>query len=182
VNALHADASAVLRGWTPPTPAQAELRERYLAHLDTHPDGMQRSCHPNHLTASTLVVTPDASRVLLTLHAKAEQWFQFGGHCEANDATLLGAARREAFEESGIADLTFDTEPLRLDEHEVPFCGDRPGVHHLDVWFLAVAAPEALPAISDESHDVRWWDADALPGDHAWHEAISLARSRLGVG
>ena len=39
--------------------------------------------------------------MLLTLHAKAGQWFQLGGHCEPGDATLAGAATREAAEESG---------------------------------------------------------------------------------
>lgn len=179
---LHADALQVLRDWTPPSADQEQLRDRYVTHLTAHPDGMRRTCHPDHLTASTLVVTPDASRVLLTLHAKANQWFQLGGHCEDGDHTLLAAARREAHEESGIEDLRFDDVPLRLDLHAVPFCGDRPGVNHLDVWFLAVAEPEALPAASDESLDVRWWDTGALPGDHAWQEAITLVRSRLGVG
>lgn len=178
---LHADALRVLRTWTPPNDEQDRLRERYVAHLVAHPDGMRRECHPDHLTASTLVVTPDASRVLLTLHSKAGRWFQFGGHCEDSDATLLEAAQREAREESGISDLVFQPTPLRLDVHEVPFCGDRPGVHHLDVWFLAVAEAQALPAASDESLDVRWWAADAMPGDHAWDEALELVRQRLAT-
>ncbi len=51
---------------------------------------MTRSCYPDHLTASTLVLSADLDRVLLTLHAKAGQWFQFGGHCEPDDQTLVG--------------------------------------------------------------------------------------------
>lgn len=176
---LHADALTTLHAWAPPTDDQARLRERYIARLEADPSSMTRDAFPDHVTASTLVVTPNVSQVLLTLHAKARQWFQFGGHCEEGDTTLLGAAQREAAEESGIAGLVFDERPLRLDEHAVPFCGDRPGVHHLDVWFLAVAEPASLPAASDESLDVRWWSADALPGDHAWAEALNLARKRL---
>jgi 8-oxo-dGTP pyrophosphatase MutT (NUDIX family) len=143
---------------------------------------MERGCHPDHLTASTLVVSADARLVLLTLHAKAGQWFQFGGHCEPADTTLAGAARREATEESGIADLDLDPVPLRLDEHAVPFCGRTGEVHHLDVWFLAVAREGAEHAASDESLDVRWWPADGLPGrDTDWASALALARDRLSL-
>jgi len=180
VTLLHADALAVLRGWTPPSEQQALLRDRFVAHLEARPDGLERGCHPDHLTASTLVVSPDAREVLLTLHAKAGEWFQFGGHCESGDETLLDAARREATEESGVADLVLDPVPLRLDEHAVPFCGDSGEVHHLDVWFLAVVPAGAGHAASEESLDVRWWPADDLPGrDGAWDGPLDLARQRL---
>jgi len=178
--ALHADALAVLRAWAPPSQEQAALRDRYIAHLEAQPDGLRRSCLPDHLTASTLVVSPGAHRVLLTHHAKAGEWFQLGGHCEPGDGSLLGAALREAVEESGIADLVVDPVPLRLDEHAVPFCGDTGEVHHLDVWFLAVAPDGARHAASEESLEVRWWPADALPGrDGVWESALTLARERL---
>lgn len=176
---LHADALATLTTWPAPTPAQAALRDRFVDHLHRHADGVERDCHPAHLTASTLVVSPDARRVLLTLHAKAGRWFQFGGHCEPGDRTLLDAARREAEEESGVDGLVLEPVPLRLDEHAVPFCGSTGGVHHLDVWFLAVAPDGADHAVSDESLDVRWWPADDLPGDRAWDAALDLVRVRL---
>lgn len=160
---LHADARATLAGWAPPTREQAALRERYVAHLDAHPDGMTRSCVPDHLTASTLVLSHDHTRVLLTLHAKARRWFQFGGHCEPGDATLAGAAMREAGEESGLAGLAIDPVPVQLSEHAVPFCGPSGDVHHLDVRFLAVAGADAVHAVSEESLDVAWWPVAALP-------------------
>ncbi|WP_148613950.1 NUDIX hydrolase [Nocardioides rubriscoriae] len=165
---LHADALATLRAWQPPDAAQAALRDRYVAHLQAHPDALSRDCRPDHLTASTLVLSHDGTHVLLTLHRKARAWFQFGGHPEATDTTLAGAALREAVEESGLTDLALGPVPIHLDEHEVPFCGgsaDGLLVHHLDVRFLAVAPAEAVPVVSDESLDVRWWPVDALPGD-----------------
>jgi 8-oxo-dGTP pyrophosphatase MutT (NUDIX family) len=160
---LRSDALAVLRGWRPPDARQAALRDRYVAHLAAHPYGMTRECRPDHLTASTLVLSHDRRRVLLTLHAKARRWFQLGGHCEPGDATLAGAALREATEESGLADLRIDPTPVQLSEHAVPFCGPDGDVHHLDVRFVAVAGPDAEHAVSDESLDVRWWPVDALP-------------------
>jgi 8-oxo-dGTP pyrophosphatase MutT (NUDIX family) len=152
-----------LRGWRPPDARQAALRDRYVSHLAAHPDGMTRACRPDHLTASTLVLSHDRRQVLLTLHAKAQRWFQFGGHCEPGDATLAGAALREAAEESGIPDLGLHPVPVQLSEHAVPFCGPVGDVHHLDVRFVAVAGPEAEHAVSEESLDVRWWPVDALP-------------------
>ena len=160
---LHGDALSTLAAWIPPTAEQASLRDRYVAHLREHEDGLKRTCFPDHLTASVLVVSPTGTRVLLTLHAKAQQWFQFGGHCEEADATLSDAALREASEESGIPDLALDPVPVHLDEHPVPFCDARGTVHHLDVRFVAVAKDTAVHEVSDESLDVRWWPTADLP-------------------
>ena len=181
---LHADALALLAGWSAPGPAQEALRERYVAHLRAHPDGLERSCRPDHVTASTLVVDAAGERVLLTLHAKAREWFQLGGHCEPGDTTLAGAALREATEESGIAGLLVDPQPVHLSEHAVPFCGgplaDGRPVHHLDVRFLAVAPAEAAYAVSEESVDVRWWPVDDLPNPEL-AELVALGLDRVAL-
>lgn len=170
---LHSDAVAALTGFVAPSSGQADLRERYLGHLAAHEHAVWRSCRPDHLTASTIVLSRDGSAVLLTLHAKARRWFQFGGHCEPGDATLQGAAAREALEESGVAGLEFSDLPVHLSEHAVPFCRpdpptppDPPGappVHHLDVRYAAVAPEGAEHAVSEESLDVRWWPVADLP-------------------
>ena len=175
---LHADALAVLSGWRAPSPEQETLRQRYVAHLEAHPDGLTRACTPDHVTASVLVLDEARRRVLLTHHAKAHRWFQFGGHPEPHDATLAGAALREGVEESGIAarDLDLDPVPVRLDAHPVPFCGAG-GATHLDVMFRAVARDGAAYAVSEESLDVRWWPVGDLPNsDLAPLVELALAR------
>ena len=53
---LHSDARAVLAGWAPPSARDAELRTRFVAHLDAHEDAMTRACLPDHLTAGTIVL------------------------------------------------------------------------------------------------------------------------------
>ena len=138
---LHAEARSLLQGWSAPDAGQEALRRRYVAHLAADPDAADRGCRPDHLTAGALVVSADHREVLLTLHAKAGRWFQLGGHCEPADRSLAQAALREATEESGVAGL----------------------VHHLDVRFVAVAPAGAVPTVSAESTDVRWWPVDALP-------------------
>jgi 8-oxo-dGTP pyrophosphatase MutT (NUDIX family) len=180
---LHADALALLEGWRAPDAAQEALRQRYVAHLRAHPDGLARDCSPDHLTASTLVLDAAGGAVLLTLHAKARAWFQLGGHCEPGDRTLAAAALREATEESGLTGLALDPVPVQLSEHAVAFCGPDGDVHHLDVRFVAVAAPGAEHAVSEESLDVRWWPADALPDPEPdLVELVSLARARVAQG
>jgi 8-oxo-dGTP pyrophosphatase MutT (NUDIX family) len=179
VTGLHADALTVLEGWRAPSAAQEELRREYVAHLHAHPDGLQRSCRPDHLTASTVVLDDTGRSVLLTLHAKAAQWFQLGGHTEPEDATLAGAALREATEESGIPTLVLDPVPVHLDAHPVPFCGGRPGTRHLDVRFVAVAPRGSTAEISDESSELRWWPVDALPSqERSLRELVELGRHR----
>lgn len=178
---LRADAIAVLEGWVAPSAVQEQLRQEYVEHLHAHEDGMLRSCHPDHITASTLLVDASGSSALLTLHAKAGQWFQLGGHTESGDTTLAGAALREATEESGIPDLVLDPVPVQLDAHEVPFCGGRPGTRHLDVRFVALAPPGAREEISAESAELRWWPVDALPSDEpSLRELVDLGRHRTG--
>ncbi len=181
---LHADTLATLLAWNAPSDEQAAAQRRVVAHLEEHPDGVERSCRPDHVTASTLVLSHDHAAVLLTLHAKAEAWFQLGGHCEAGDATLAGAATREAVEESGIDDLVLDPSPVQVSEHAVPFCGPDGDVHHLDVRFVAVAPPDARHATSAESLDVRWWPVEALPTgtEPDLHELVALALARVRAG
>lgn len=161
---LHADATRILDAWVAPSSEQESLRRSYLDHLGHHADAMQRSCHPDHLTASSLVFSHDRARVLLTLHKKLGRWLQTGGHCEDSDTSLAAAALREGIEETGIADLTIDPRPVLLSRHELP-CGPITPAHHLDVQFVAVAPADAAATMSDESTDLQWFDIEALPND-----------------
>lgn len=162
---LYDDAVAELTGWSPPTTEQGDLRASYLAHLREHPDGLSRDCHPDHVTASLLVLSDDREQVLLDLHRRYGIWVQFGGHCETDDASLAGAALREGLEESGIADLALvGTRPAQLSRHEVR-CGPVRPSHHLDVRYIALAPRGSRPTVSSESLDVRWFDVHALPAD-----------------
>jgi len=179
---LRTDALTLIASWPAPTPSQEVLRERYVDYLTGHASGVFREDRPHHVTASTLVLSADGASVLLTLHAKAQRWFQFGGHLEPGDASVLDAATREAREESGLP-LYLDPVPVQLSDHEVPFCGGDAGVHHLDVRFVAIAPEDTAHVVSEESLDVRWWPADALPDpDPDLVELVALARRRVELG
>jgi ADP-ribose pyrophosphatase YjhB (NUDIX family) len=160
---LHASAVSALEQWTPPSSAEDDLRARYLAHLAAHADALSRHCHPDHLTASAIVVSHDRSQVLLNLHGKYRIWMQFGWHCEDDDPSLAAAALRETREESGIAGLELVSDrPIQLDSHEVR-CGPVRPAHHLDVRFATAAPPAASARASTESVAVRWFARDRLP-------------------
>ncbi|PSL06627.1 8-oxo-dGTP pyrophosphatase MutT (NUDIX family) [Haloactinopolyspora alba] len=180
----HAAAVDLLSDWIAPDPGQEVLRREFVDFLAGHADGVWRSCSPAHLTAGALIVDPERDRVLLLLHAKARLWLPAGGHCEPGDGSLAATALREAVEESGISDLVLhgDGTPLKLDRHPAP-C--RPGVadEHFDVQFLALAPPDAVPALSDESHDLAWFGYDELPTPTAddVHHLVAAARGRLAA-
>ena len=161
-DALHGDAQRLLRTWSAPDAEQERRRLGFLDHLDAEPTAMWRDGSPSHLTASCVVLDADATHVLLTLHRKAGLWLQFGGHHEVGDSSVHAAAAREAREESGITDLDLRPDVVDLDRHALGG-GFTRCAEHLDVRFVAVANPDAQPAVSEESDDVRWWPVVDLP-------------------
>ena len=175
-------AAAELDVWRPADECQRALKYALLAFLDARPaDACDRSCVPGHLTASALVLDAAAEHVLLTLHRRFRRWVQVGGHCEPGDATLRAAALREATEESGIPGLEIDPQPLHVDVHPVT-CSLGVPTRHLDVRYLVRAPAGAVPVISDESDDLRWWPLDTLPPDSDTVPAmVALARAAGSV-
>ena len=88
------------------------------------------------------------------------------GGCKwkCDDLRGLGAALREATEESGIEGLRLDPTLAAVHVHPVT-CSLGVPTLHLDLQFIAVAPEHAQAVISDESLDLRWWPIDALPDD-----------------
>ncbi len=155
---LHQDAVALLDTVT----GQRSLVEAYRGFLAARHDGVWRSCEPGHVTASALIVSADASQVLLVAHPRIGLWVQTGGHLEPSDPTVAAAALREATEESGIAGLRLDPVPIDLDVHGLT-CSLGVPTRHYDVRFVAVAPADAVPVRSDESDDIGWFAWDDLP-------------------
>jgi 8-oxo-dGTP pyrophosphatase MutT (NUDIX family) len=153
-----------LTSWTAPNPAQDSLRHAVLSFVVAREDACWRDCAPGHVTASALVLDHTGTHALLTLHPRFGRWLQLGGHCEDDDADIVAAALREAFEESGIAGLRMDPDIAAMHVHPV-VCSLGVPTRHLDVQFIAHAPRDAEVVCSDESLDLRWWPLDALPDD-----------------
>ena len=117
---------------------------------------------PGHFTASAFVLSPARDALLLIFHAKLLRWLQPGGHIEAGDLDVLAAARREAHEEVGIADLTVEqATPFDLDVHQIPSNSREPAHAHFDLRFLFRANSLAFRAGSD-AKDARWVPLDEI--------------------
>ena len=167
---------------------EAGHRDRMLALLEGAPDCFLRSCFPGHFTGSALVVSADGSRALLHHHKFLDRWLQFGGHCDG-DEDVLRVALREATEESGIEGLIVTSRrPFDLDIHAIPENPKRgePPHEHFDVRFVLIAPEGAVPLVSDESHELRWFSPEemlALPIDAGLRRLVGkwealLARRR----
>ncbi len=170
---------ALLTDWQAPNPAQESLAEAVLGFVLARADSCLRECEPGHVTASTLVLDETGSRVLLTLHPRLGRWVQLGGHCEDDDPDILAAACREATEESGVSGLRLQSELVAVHVHPVT-CSLGVPTRHLDLQFMAHAPAGAQIVLSDESDDLRWWPADALPPgtDHALQYLVGRAVGR----
>ncbi len=176
---IRDSAISILTEWQAPDPAQDSLRHAVLAFMHTRPDACRRECVPGHVTASALVLDHTGSQVLLTLHPRLGRWVQLGGHCDDDDGDIVTAALREATEESGVDGLRIGPELAAVHVHPV-VCSLGVPTRHLDLQFVAHAPADARIAISDESEDLRWWPADALPpgSDRALAYLVARARTR----
>lgn len=142
---------------------EALERDRLLIdHLIAgRPDAADRATRPGHLTGSAFVVDATAEHALLLFHTKLQRWLQPGGHADG-DMNLAAVALREASEESGMDGLRVWSRPIDLDIHRV--APPKEDAHlHLDVRYLVVAPPGAMPVGNEESQALRW----VTPGELA---------------
>jgi len=124
--------------------------------VEEHADCLRRSCVPGHLTGSAWIVCSQGERTLLTHHRKLDKWLQLGGHADG-EGDLQAVARREAIEESGLAQVrAVSPEVFDVDRHWIPARGAEPGHYHFDVRFLFEADPAAPLAASNESKELAW--------------------------
>jgi 8-oxo-dGTP pyrophosphatase MutT (NUDIX family) len=113
---------------------------------------------PLHATASALIVHPPTGRVLLRWHQRQQAWLQVGGHGDPGESDPLAIARREAGEETGLADLAPwpDAEIRQVVIVDVPAGKGEPAHEHADIrYFMATQAPDTARA-ENEDAPLRW--------------------------
>jgi len=117
---------------------------------------------PGHITGSAWIIDTSGQRVLLTHHAKLNRWLQPGGHADG-DENILQVALREAEEETGLTHFDNLVEGIfDIDIHTIPARTDFPQHLHYDIRFLLQADTEDELMMSDESHDLAWFDSSRL--------------------
>ena len=152
------------------------LRARALAEAARDP---WRRELPLHVTASALIVHPETGRVLLRWHQRQQAWLQVGGHGDPGESDPLAIARREAAEETGLADLIPwpDARLRHLVVVDVPAGQGEPAHEHADLrYFMATRTPEAARA-ENEHAPLRWLSlAEAREATSEVNLRESLAR------
>lgn len=151
------DLQEQLRRYAPQDSQEREYRERMLGLCDAAGDPFVRSHFvPGHFTASAFVLSPDAASLLLIFHGKLHRWLQPGGHVDASDADILGAARREVQEEVGLSELALAVPGIfDIDIHEIPPLKADPAHCHFDVRFL-FRAPDLRFEAGSDAKAARW--------------------------
>ena len=172
-----ADARAVISACPTEDPEVGAYRDRMLRFLDTHPDALHRSCAEGHLTGSALVLDAASKRILVLFHRKVRRWLQPGGHADG-DANLAAVALREATEETGIDQMVVDVVPIDLDVHRFRSANE-PDHDHLDVRFLVLAPPGAVPVANHESEGLQWVTLDRLGEIGVDPGTVRMARAGL---
>lgn len=164
-------ASAILEeleAYEPKDLQEREAWEKILRLLREAPDPFRRA-NRDHVTGSAVVARPDGSEFLLVFHRRLRRWLQPGGHVEPGDASILDTARREAREETGIAnlDIAAGGRILDLDVHRIPATEDRPEHVHHDLRYLLTARGEATVAEPAEIEKVGWFTIDRAVAEGA---------------
>lgn len=164
-------------------PGEAATVDRLLMLLRDGEPAFHRDHLPGHFTASAIVLSQALDRVLLTHHRKLDIWIQLGGHTDG-DTDLLRAARREAYEESGLEQIGVGLPRIvDIDIHGIPAHGSEPAHAHYDVRFAFLADPAAPLVVSDESHDLAWVAVSnlaAYSAERSLHRAVEKAVRMLG--
>lgn len=135
--------------------------------LDAFPDMLTRDNPICHFTASSWIVDPDRTKVLMVYHNLYNTWSWTGGHADG-EGDLAAVALREAREETGLRELRllgdgiFSVQVIAVQSHIKR--GAFVSSHlHLDCCYLLEAEPTAaLRCKPDENSGVRWFDLDRV--------------------
>ena len=141
---------------------EAGVVARFIDFVATHPDCFERGLKVGHVTGSAWVVNRAGTHVLLTHHKKLGMWVQLGGHADG-DSDVFRVARREAEEESGLADLVpVENRIFDVDVHRIPARGEAPEHFHWDIRHAFRAAGSETYRVGEESHDLAWIEIRSL--------------------
>ena len=156
-----------IRAYRPWNEQEERDRELILYHLEHSPDIFTRENSTAHMTASSWIVNPSMTKVLMIYHNIYNSWSWTSGHADG-ETDLLSAALREAREETGIQHVRalspeiFSLEVLTVDGHEKR--GKYVSSHlHLNLTYLLEADDhDLLSRKEDENSAVAWFPVEEV--------------------
>lgn len=155
----------LLKKYQPSDAEEQSYKIRMLDFMVKHSDCFERSLSIGHFTASAWLINKEGTHALLMHHAKLDQWFQLGGHCDGNP-DVLAVAIKEAQEESGINGIEqVSSDIFDIDIHPIPANKKDQAHDHYDVRFLLRVTSDEKIVQNNESKELRWISKDpaALP-------------------
>ena len=182
-NILPAWAEPIVR-FQPGDAREAQEQRMILEMIDRLGNAiLTRESEIAHMTASSIIVSPDRRRTLMAFHRIYNSWAWTGGHADG-ESDFEAVARREAQEETGISGLKrlgggiASLEILPVWAHVRR--GKPVGSHlHLNVSYL-FEADDSLPlrVREDENSAVGWLAVDRL-GESVSEPPMLLVYERL---
>jgi 8-oxo-dGTP pyrophosphatase MutT (NUDIX family) len=163
---------------------QGHIRDAVATYLSAHPDEKDdlrllldllkgdadltsRKEFRGHVTGNAVLANA-AGQVLFVRHRSLDRWLTPGGHVEAGDSTLLGAALRELAEETGIGPgdvQPFSDEAIHIDIHPIPenAAKGEPAHCHIDFRFMFRTTADVAKLQAEEVTDAAWRDIATDP-------------------
>ena len=157
-----------LRSYQPWNEQETVDRDEIVRQIEHCPDIFTRENRNAHITASSWIVDPSHTKVLMVYHNIYDSWSWVGGHADG-ETDLLAVALREAREETGVLHVQplspeiYSLEILTVDGHEKR--GKYVSSHlHLNLTYLLEADDsDPLTRKEDENSAVAWFSlADAV--------------------
>ncbi|MBV6698024.1 NUDIX hydrolase [Kitasatospora aureofaciens] len=132
-----------------------------LSLLDSGAELANRKEFRGHVTAGAVLVN-EHRHVLFIHHVALDKWLTPGGHLEAEDDTLSGAALRELTEEAGIpaeAATLAGSGPVHIDVHPIPEnpAKGEPDHFHVDFRFVFRTTGSELVTLQEEEVSGYTW-------------------------
>ena len=162
------DWKQTIRSYVPKDEREAAEKAEILTLIDREGERLlTRDCAYAHVTASSVIVNRNRTKMLMAFHKIYQSWAWTGGHADG-DGDFEAVARREAQEETGIQNLkklgagAASLEVLPVWAHQKR--GKAVGSHlHLNVSYL-FEADDSLPlrVAEDENSAVGWIAIDRL--------------------